>query len=93
MPPRGHMTCAAASFVQGKECDKAYSPSCTLREKPMFKTRTLPKMLNVLLGLSTTATAVFILAGVPTRAVVETALPWMLWLTNETVRSFLGKYR
>jgi len=59
----------------------------------MFKTSTLPKLLNVLLGISTAATAVFVLAGVPMRTVAETALPWLLWLTNETVRSFLGNYR
>jgi len=59
----------------------------------MFKTSTLPKLLNVLLGISTAATAVFVLAGAPTKTVMETALPWLLWLTNETVRSFLGNYR
>jgi len=58
----------------------------------MCKTRTLPKLLNVLLGLSTTATAVMVLTGMPPKTVVETALPWLLWLTNETVRSFLGNY-
>jgi hypothetical protein len=59
----------------------------------MYKTRILQRSLNVLLGLSVTGTAVFVLTGVPLRVVMETALPWMLWLTNETVRSFLGKYR
>ncbi|HKA55618.1 MAG TPA: hypothetical protein VKJ47_18350 [Candidatus Binatia bacterium] len=59
----------------------------------MCKTRTLPKLLNVLLGLSTAATAVCVLAGAPMKTVMETALPWLLWLTNETVRSFLGNYR
>jgi hypothetical protein len=59
----------------------------------MDKTRILQRSLYVLLGLSVTGTAVFVLTGVPLRVVMETALPWMLWLTNETVRSFLGKYR
>ena len=59
----------------------------------MGKTRILQRSLSILLGLSATGTVVFVLTGVPLRAVMETALPWMLWLTNETVRSFLGKYR
>jgi len=59
----------------------------------MLKTRTLSRLLNVLLGLSTVATAVLILAGAPAKTVMETALPWLAWLTNETVRGFLGNYR
>jgi hypothetical protein len=64
-----------------------------LQEQSMLKTRTLSRLLNVLLGLSTATTALFILAGVPTKTVMETALPWLVWLTNETVRSVLGNYR
>jgi hypothetical protein len=59
----------------------------------MLKTSILPRLLNVLLELFTTATVLFTLAGVPLKTVVETALPWLVWLTNETVHSFLGNYR
>ena len=48
-------------------------PSRTLQEKPVLKTIILAQLLSMLLGLSATATAVFILAGVPTKTVMETA--------------------
>ncbi len=59
----------------------------------MVSTRTLLRLLNALLGLSTAATVISILAGWPTKAVVAVAIPWVLWLTNEMVGSILGKYR
>jgi hypothetical protein len=58
----------------------------------MFRTRTLLRLLNALLGLSPVVTAIFVLAGLPTMAVVAVAIPWVLWLTNEIVCSVLGKY-
>jgi hypothetical protein len=67
-------------------------PSRRLRERTMFRTRTLLRLLNALLGLSPAVTAIFILAGLPTMAVVAVAIPWVLWLTNEIVCSVLGKY-
>jgi hypothetical protein len=59
----------------------------------MFRTRTLLRLLNALLGLSSVATVIFVLVGLPTKAVVAMAVPWALWLTNEIVCSVLGKYR
>ena len=46
-----------------------------------------------MLGLSTVATPSFVLAGLPTRAVVTVAILRVLWLTNEMVWSVFGKYR
>ena len=46
-----------------------------------------------MLGLSTVATPSFVLAGLPTKAVVAVAILRVLWLTNEIVWSILGKYR
>ena len=59
----------------------------------MSKTRTLARLLSVLLELFTTATALFTLAGVPLQTVVEAALPWLRWLANGTARNVLGHYR
>jgi hypothetical protein len=59
----------------------------------MSKTLILLRLLQILLGLSTAATIVFVLIGGPMKAVLAIAIPWVLWLTNEIVCMILGKYR
>ena len=47
---------------------------CTVRQKLRFKTRIRLRLLHIMLGLSTVATPSFVLAGLPTKAVVAVAI-------------------
>ena len=77
----------------GKMLKQRQTTFLQVEESPLFKTRTLRRLLKLLLGLSIVATPICVLVGEPKKAVVALAIPWMLWLMNELVWSILGKYR
>src|SRR5262249_43034060 len=70
-------------------------PELALQGQEGLRPRIQPVLwlLKVLLGLSLVVTPLGVLSGEPPKAVMTLAIPWMLWLTNELVWSFLGKYR